>query len=160
VTLGALLILGIVSISMFLDRKPPSPPILAEAPGGPPSEIPGAAVSSVGEAHALASTASAEAGQIDGVSASALHRVIPDVPESARRTIRGHIKISVRVSVDRDGSVSTVAAERGRSSAYFRRLATEAAEKWTFPPVNTPSPRLLRIRFEFSRDETTAVTLR
>jgi TonB family protein len=92
---------------------------------------------------------------------SAVHEVIPDVPESARRTISGHIKVWVRVIVDQDGSVFAATTDRVGPSRYFQRLAIEAARNWTFPPNDTPSRRLMQIRFDFSRDGTTgrAVTV-
>jgi TonB family protein len=92
---------------------------------------------------------------------SALHEVIPEVPHSAHRTIRGHIKVWVRVIVDQDGSVYAATLDRTRSSRYFQRLAIEAAKKWTFPPIDTPSRRVMQVRFDFTRDGTTghAVTL-
>jgi outer membrane biosynthesis protein TonB len=67
----------------------------------------------------------------------------------------------VRVIVGRDGSVFAARAVRTGPSRYFERLAIEAAKKWTFPPVDTPSRRLMQVRFTFSRDGTTgrAVTL-
>jgi hypothetical protein len=88
--------------------------------------------------------------------------VIPDVPRSARRTIRGHIKVWVRVIVQRDGSVFAAVADRHGPSRYFQRLAVEAAKQWTFPAVDTPARRLLQLRFDFSREGTTgrAVTFR
>jgi TonB family protein len=92
-------------------------------------------------------------------SISALHEVIPDVSPGARRTIRGHIKVWVRVMVNQDGSVSAVVADRAGPSKYFERIAIEAAEKWTFPPVDTPSRRLMQVRFDFSRDGTTERTV-
>jgi TonB family protein len=94
-------------------------------------------------------------------SLSALHEVIPDVPQSARRTIRGHVEVWVRVIVEQDGSVFAAVADRPGPSSYFQRIATEAAKKWTFPPMDTQSRRLMQVRFDFSRDGTTgrAVTL-
>jgi serine/threonine protein kinase len=85
----------------------------------------------------------------------ALHAEIPEASPGARRTIIGHIKIWVRVIVDQDGSVYAATADRYGPSRYFQRLAIEAAKKWTFPPNNTPSRRLMQIRFDFSRDGTT-----
>jgi TonB family protein len=94
-------------------------------------------------------------------SSSALHEVIPEVPHGAHRTIRGHIKVWVRVIVDQDGSVNAATLDRTGSSRYFQRLAIEAAKKWTFPPIDTPSRRVMQVRFDFSRDGITghAVTL-
>jgi hypothetical protein len=67
----------------------------------------------------------------------------------------------VRVIVDQSGAVSAAALDRTGPSQYFQRLAIEAAKQWTFPPVDTPSRRLMQVRFDFSRDGTTgrAVTL-
>jgi TonB family protein len=86
---------------------------------------------------------------------------MPDVPRGARRTIRGDIKVWVRVIVDPDGSVFAAVADRGGPSSYFQRLAIDAAKRWTFPPADTASRRVLQIRFDFTRDGTTgrAVTL-
>jgi TonB family protein len=88
-------------------------------------------------------------------SPSALQEVIPEVPESARRTISGHVKVWVRVIVGHDGSVFAATADRIGPSKYFERLAVEAARKWKFPPIDTQSQRLMQIRFDFSRDGTT-----
>jgi TonB family protein len=67
----------------------------------------------------------------------------------------------IRVSVDKEGRVFAVHADRPGPSHYFERLAVDAAKKWTFPPVNAPASRLMQVRFDFSRGGTTgsAVTL-
>lgn len=89
-------------------------------------------------------------------SPAALHEVVPEVPRAARRTIHGHIRVWIRVMVDQDGSVFAALADRPGPSRYFQRLAIEAAKKWTFPAVDAPSRRLLQVRFDFTRDGTTA----
>jgi len=93
---------------------------------------------------------------------AAVHQVIPEVPAGARRTIRGHIKVWVRVVVEQDGSVLAAVADRSGPSRYFERLAVEAARKWTFPPAESAARRIAQVQFDFSRDGTTAraVTLR
>jgi TonB family protein len=88
-------------------------------------------------------------------SAAALHEVIPDVPPGARRTIRGHIKVWVRVIVNQDGSVFAAVPDRAGPSRYFERQALDAAKRWTFPPADTPSQRIVQIHFDFSREGTT-----
>jgi TonB family protein len=90
----------------------------------------------------------------------ALHEAIPDVPLSARRTVRGHIKVWIRVIVNQDGSVFAATTDRAGSSKYFQRLALEAAEQWTFTPSDTPARRLMQVRFDFSRDGTTGHAVR
>jgi TonB family protein len=87
---------------------------------------------------------------------SVLHEEIPDVPRSARNTIRGHIKVAVRVTVDRSGSVIHAAVENPGSSKYFARLATEAARKWKFVSSDDQDSRKWQLRFEFARGGATA----
>ena len=164
VMVGAVVILalGWTGVRMFRTHRTPAPPPV-QAAGGSLSQTPRAAAPAVAEARAPVSAVSAtKPGQSDvTTSRLALQEVIPDVARSARRTIRGHIKVSVRVIVDQDGSVYAAVADRTGPSRYFQRLAIEAAKKWTFPPVDTPSRRLMQVRFDFSRDGTTgrAVTL-
>jgi TonB family protein len=84
-----------------------------------------------------------------------LHQEVPDVPRSARDTIRGRIKITVRVNVDRSGNVVGQNLQSG-ASKYFDRLATEAARKWKFAPAENPASRAWLLHFEFTREGTTA----
>ena len=96
------------------------------------------------------------------VSPSEVHEEIPDVPRRARQTIHGHIRVSVRVIVEKEGTVFAALVDEPGPSRYFGRLAIEAAKKWTFPPVDTQASRLMLLRFDFTRKGTTAraVTLR
>jgi TonB family protein len=124
----------------------------------------GIAGNTAGIAGTTAAIASATASpRTSGGTASAprIHEAIPAVPRRARETIQGHVQVWVRVSVDKEGRVFAVHADRPGPSRYFERLAIEASRKWTFPPVETPASRLMQVRFEFSRSGTTghAVTL-
>jgi TonB family protein len=85
-----------------------------------------------------------------------LHEEIPAVPRSARETIHGHIRVTVRVTVDRAGNVVGETLEDPGPSKYFARLATEAARKWKFAPTDKQSSRKWLLRFEFTRGGTTA----
>jgi outer membrane biosynthesis protein TonB len=90
-------------------------------------------------------------------SASAvLHEEIPAVSRSARASVRGQIKVVVRVTVDRSGNVVAENLEMHGSSRYFARVATEAAKLWKFAPAENQSAREWLVHFEFSRDGTTA----
>jgi TonB family protein len=80
-----------------------------------------------------------------------LHEEIPDVPRRTRDTIHGHIKVAVRVTVDSSGNVVGETLENPGPSKYFARLATEAARKWKFAPVDNQAPRKWLLRFEFTR---------
>jgi TonB family protein len=80
-----------------------------------------------------------------------LHKEIPEVPRSARNTIRGHFSIAVRVTVDKSGNVIGESLEKPGPSKYFARLAAEAARKWKFAPADTPDSRQCLVWFEFTR---------
>lgn len=156
VMLGAVVLLALAWIVIrMLSTSPAPPPPRVQAPGGSASQIAGVA------APVTADSATKPGPGGVSTSPAALHQVIPDIPWSARRTIRGHIKVWVRVVIGQDGSVFAAVADRSGPSRYFQRVALEAARRWTFPPVDTPPRRLMQIQFDFSRDGTTgrAVTL-
>jgi TonB family protein len=138
------------------QRAPPPPLSIVQAAASP-GQAPGSPSSATTRAGASAPTALA-AKRARGDAAgpvAAIHEESPDVSPSARRSIRGHIKVSVRVTVDQAGSVSAAVADRAGPSKYFERIAIDAAKKWTFPPLDGPSQRVMQIRFDFSRDATT-----
>jgi TonB family protein len=89
-------------------------------------------------------------------SPSPTNEVIPDVPRSARETIRGTVRVSVRVIVDKDGAVLAAIADDPGPSRYFERLAVEASKKWTFTPSDSQAQRIMLVRFNFRRSGTTA----
>ncbi|HME38085.1 MAG TPA: TonB family protein [Steroidobacteraceae bacterium] len=84
-------------------------------------------------------------------SSSVLHEELPDVSRGALNTIRGRIKVVVRVTVDPSGNVVSAVLERHGSSEFFARLATEAARKWKFAAADGVEPRTRLLRFEFAR---------
>jgi hypothetical protein len=85
-----------------------------------------------------------------------MHEEIPAVSRGAHDSIRGQIKVVVRVSVDRGGNVVAENLEVHGSSRYFARLASDAAKKWKFAPADNPSPREWLVQFEFSHSGVTA----
>jgi TonB family protein len=80
-----------------------------------------------------------------------LHEEIPDISRSARYSIRGRIKVAVRVTVDGSGSVTNAALENAGPSQYFDRLAIASARKWKFVRVDNQDSRKWLLRFEFTR---------
>jgi TonB family protein len=89
-------------------------------------------------------------------STSPISEVIPDVPRSARETIRGTVRVSVRVIVDKEGTVLVATADDPGPSRYFERLAIQASKKWTFAPTASEEQRIMLVRFNFTRAGTTA----
>jgi serine/threonine protein kinase len=145
--------LGWAGVHLFWTHNASDVP--ASASGESPPQISDAAASAAAQPSATAPTPPPNSSATDAKSPAALREVIPNVPKSAARTIRGHIKVSVRATVSADGTVSAVAADRSGASGYFRRLAEEAAKKWTFVPTHAAPPRPMQIQFDFTRDGTT-----
>ncbi len=82
---------------------------------------------------------------------SATHEGIPNVPRHALQTIHGHVRVSVRIIVDKQGNVFAALLDRPGSSRYFDRVAIDAAKTWKFPP-DAADQRLKLVRFDFSRE--------
>lgn len=87
---------------------------------------------------------------------SSTNEVLPDVPQSALETIRGTVRVIVRVTVDQQGRVVRAAAEDRGPSRYFERLSIAASKKWTFTPANSNEQRTMLVRFNFTRHGATA----
>jgi TonB family protein len=82
------------------------------------------------------------------------HQVLPDVPQSARNTITGTIKISVQVEVDSSGKVTAAKLTHPGPSQYFARLALKAAQEWEFSPPaadGAPTASTWVIQFRLKR---------
>jgi hypothetical protein len=141
-------------------RTNPAAPGGARAPGG----VGAAAAAGASASAARAADYSRGAGSSDttnmtassGGSASPAgdHEEFPEVPLQIRKSIRGHVKVSVRVIIDQGGSVFAALVDTPGPSHYFERVAIEAAKKWTFPPADS-STRLKLVKFDFTRDGTT-----
>lgn len=87
---------------------------------------------------------------------TSIDEVLPDVPQSALDTIRGTVRVAVRVDIDRQGRVVHAAAEDRGPSRYFERLSVEASKQWTFTPATSNEPRIMLVRFNFTRAGATA----
>ena len=85
-----------------------------------------------------------------------VRQVMPQVSPSARRTIRGTIKVRVRVDVDAAGNVAKAKLESAGPSKYFSRVAMEAAREWKFVPAQAheSGAREWKLQFAFSRAKT------
>jgi TonB family protein len=88
------------------------------------------------------------------------HQAEPEVLQSARNTIHGTVRVSVKVNVDRSGSVEDAELESRGPSKYFARVALEAAQGWKFKPPMVGGQGVLStwtLRFEFTRDGTRVI---
>ena len=99
-------------------------------------------------------------GTVGAVGDDAIHQVLPEVPQKARDTIRGTVRVGVKVSVDPSGRVAEATLDYPGPSKYFANLALQSARGWTFGPTNAASQNGFRrwiLHFEFSGTDTRAV---
>ncbi|HKF25139.1 MAG TPA: TonB family protein, partial [Candidatus Acidoferrum sp.] len=82
-----------------------------------------------------------------------VHQVVPEVSAKARSTIRGTVRINVRVQLNPDGSVSSAALDSPATSQFFANTALQAARGWRFAPSGETSALL---RFDFTNSGSTA----
>lgn len=76
-----------------------------------------------------------------------VRQVLPEVSQSARNTIRGTVKVGVRVDVDPSGKVTAARLKSAGPSRYFANAALKAAQRWEFSPQPAASAWLLQFRF-------------
>ncbi len=106
--------------------KKPAPPA-APSPS-PHTSVTAPVITSPSPRPAVTSPASAPArGQV-------AHKAMPDISQKALETIRGKVRVSVKVNVDASGKVTNAAFEAPGPSKYFADAAIHAAKNWTFAP--------------------------
>jgi TonB family protein len=132
----------------------PVPPPTREAKPSPAPELP---ARNAAEPPRTASAA--------GIGGEVTHKVVPDIPKSARNTITGTIKVTVHVDVDSSGKVTAARLKTSGPSKYFAGKALTAAQNWEFaaPQVNgrtAPSAWLLQFRFRRGSTEASSEQIR
>lgn len=85
------------------------------------------------------------------ISSGVIHQVFPNVPQRAMDTIRGTVRVGIKVSVDASGNVADATIDSPGPSSYFANLALQAAQQWKFAPSRGTSSDWT-LRFEFSAD--------
>ena len=128
--------------------------------GEPPlNPTPSAALSSPRQSGAPVASAPARAAKASPgtIPSEVGERVLPQVSQSARNSIRGHVRVSVKVAVDASGNVMEATLDSPGPSKYFARLAREAAVRWKFSPAQVkgrPVASKWILRFAFSSSGT------
>jgi serine/threonine protein kinase len=132
----------------------PAVPTVDSSPAAEPQPVAATTASTAAAPTASSppSPASAQPDQPDGV----LHEELPEITRPIIDRIHGHVRVAVRVLVDPAGNVVGEFMESAGPSAYFARLAGDAAGKWKFAPTDAHGPRVWLLRFEFTRDGATA----
>jgi TonB family protein len=153
---AALVAVLVVSLMVWAGFRGghPAPPA---APAPPSAPAPVRAADAVPPASPVGSRPSDQAATLPAKDSRAvLHEEIPDVSRGTRDTIRGRIKVAVRVTVDSAGDVTRAVLEKPGTSKYFDRVAVQAAGRWKFAPAEHQEPRQWLLRFEFARSGTAA----
>lgn len=110
---------------------------------------------------------------VNPASPTVLRKVLPEVSEKSRATIRGTVRINVRVRLNPDGTVSSAELANPAPSQFFANLALKAAHQWQFtqpsaassnsasgtPSSSGAAPSSAIIRFEFTPTSTAASLL-
>jgi len=97
------------------------------------------------------------AGGIASSKGEILDQVLPDVSEKARATIRGKVRVSLKVEVGPSGEVTNAEFDSPGPSKFFADLAMQAARKWAFTPPEVNGKSVAsewRLRFVFSQKDT------
>jgi TonB family protein len=87
-----------------------------------------------------------------------VERVLPDVLEGARASIRGQVNVEVKVTADAAGNVANATIVSAGPSSYFAKVSLQAAQRWRFKPRQAggqavSSEWLLRFHFTQSGTE-------
>src|SRR5271168_1808993 len=95
-------------------------------------------------------TAASSSGVVRG---KVVKQFLPDATQKARDTIRGKVRINVKVHVDESGRVTEAAFDAPGPSQYFADRALEAAKLWLFSPAkmgghNVTSEWVLRFEID------------
>ncbi len=61
-----------------------------------------------------------------------VQRILPDASQKARDTIRGTVRINIKLFVDESGSITNATFESPGPSQYFADRAMQAAQLWRF----------------------------
>ena len=132
------------------SRVEPASPAGAAAPAPvAPKPVPPAVATAPVQVEAKSAPPAASGG-------IATVEVMPAVAKSALDTVRGTIRVVLRVEVDRSGAVVAVTSDEPGPSRYFERRCLDAASKWAFAPAQTDQPRSMRIAFAITRSGVTA----
>ncbi|MGC2300499.1 MAG: TonB family protein [Acidobacteriaceae bacterium] len=146
VIVGTVLVVAGIVTTMFLrsHHRPSPPAIQSSAPPVQPAS-PGKTAQPP------------EASVVKGVVA---YRATPDVPQSIRNTIQGHVKVRIGLQVDSSGGVANATIDSPGPSRYFANRALEAARGWKFTPASMDGRAVASkwiLQFHFGQDGTTIV---
>ena len=161
-----LLLAAMVAVFTMCNRHPPSQQSRDTASQSPGTqEQPRASATpenrklTAGKDSALAPTRPEVVSGSSGtfVRGTVVQQVLPHVPQEARETIDGTVRVRVKVAVDRSGRMVRATLDSPGPSHYFAALAMEAARRWRFTPAQLNGQKVASewiLGFEFGRADT------
>jgi TonB family protein len=144
------IVFAVLVLAVFLARRPHESTDSSQTSSTRPANAPAPPFAS----NPNAAGTSNQSGVIHG---KVLRQVSPEVSAGARRTITGHVKVAVQISVDSSGNVTEARLASAGPSRYFANQALAAARGWKFQPPQVdgqPSPSQWMLRFQFGRAST------
>jgi TonB family protein len=110
-----------------------------------------AALTSVANPPRLESASQLVAGSV--AQGEVLNQVLPEVSPGALATIRGTVRVTVKLHVDSAGNISSAELFSPGPSKYFADQALQAAHHWDFAPAKVDGHAVASdwlVRFEFT----------
>jgi TonB family protein len=107
----------------------------------------------------ISKPAPAKASPVAAGQDAVVRKVLPTVSDRARTTIRGTVRVIVKVDVDASGSVTNATIEPAGTSKYFGDLSLQAAHDWKFrtsQPDGQAVPSQWFLTFLYTQTDTTA----
>jgi TonB family protein len=154
---AAILLLAMTAVPRLLNLHHQTPDHAVESSGAPSGTAPGlSSPPGVTNAAIRNPPPASPAGFVPGAVAQ---QPLPNVLKSAQDTIRGTIRVRLRLGVDASGNVTTARFISYGASRYFARAALGAAEQWKFTPPQIDghgAPSEWILLFEFSKNDITA----
>jgi hypothetical protein len=168
--MAAVLLTVIFFGARWLQRRPPAASVVASATSSSPAQqispsviskpivsdgivaaTPRPAPAAPPQTHVPEPNAPDDPGVVP---AAVVTRVLPDIPQAARDTVRGSVRIAIRVDVDSSGNVTTGIFNLQGPSGYFADRAMRAAKQWKFDPAGGHVPGKWLLRFKITRTST------
>lgn len=154
-----------VPVAKPKSQQTPTPTVVATVPGGgtqstsqvvrQPSETEKKPVTEHPAAPALtlAAPGLGASGTTGVVHGTVVQQVLPNASQSARDTIRGTVRVTLKVQVDEAGRITGVDIDSAGPSQYFADRAVKAAQLWKFTPAkrdgrNVPSEWMIRFEID------------
>ncbi len=133
------------------------PQVAAETRSVQHEEAPAPAPAPVTPAARVNQPASGEhTGENTASTTGVVRQVLPSIPQKARNTIEGKVRVKVKVQVAPSGDVTDAEFLSAGPSRYFANLVMAAAKEWKFDPSS--SARSWNLQFEIHRDDTRVIS--